>query len=199
MNHQLTTTMAVSAFFLLLSHATTGAELHADIEVGQASGSQLVLIGLPDEPILLTPVSGLINGWSADDPGLFEVETLEEGVSPLNTFDNTGIRLELVSADPGFFVLEAGSLSLVDDPGESAALGLESGLIHTHPTWVIDAGVVGVGFAGSRHATFILTDANNNYADSEPFALTFTNVPEPGSALALLAGAGLLAARRRRA
>lgn len=173
-------------------------EEHSDIELGQNGSGKLSLLGIPDEPIFLDPVSGLINGWSAAEPGLFEVELTEEGVSPLDTFVNTGIKLELVSHDNGLEVIEAGLAFTADDNGESVALGTEAGAVHSHPTWFINSAVVGGSFEGTLNATFKLIDTNGNYAESDVFALQFTNVPEPGSALALLIGAGLVASRRRR-
>ena len=171
-------------------------EEHEDIEIGQL-GNKLSIVAAPDEPIFLEVATGLLTGWSAAEPGIFEIETTEAGFDPLSTLDNSGIRLELVSADAGFFFLEAGAFAPLDTPGDSAALGLEGGAVHSHPTWVIDDAVVGSGFEGTLNATFKLTDSNGGYADSDNFSLQFTNVPEPSSAL-LLAGAGLIAARRRR-
>ena len=171
-------------------------EEHSDIEIGQIA-NKLGVVAAPDEPIFLEVATGLLTGWSAAEPGLFEIEATEEGFDPLNTLDNSGIRLELVSADAGFFFLEQGTFTPLDTPGDFAALGLESSAVHSHPIWVIDDTIVGTGFEGTLSATFKLTDSNGGYADSDNFTLQFTNVPEPTSAL-LLAGVGLLAARRRR-
>lgn len=174
-------------------------EEHGDIELGQTITGQLKAIGLPDESILLETFAFFdLTGWSAAEPGLFEVELTEEGVSPLTPTTNDDIRLQLVSFDAGFLMLEGGSLAVADEVGEFVVLGTESGLVHSHPTWVIDDDIVGTGFAGTLDVTFKLVDGNGVYTDSENFTLQFTNVPEPGSAIALLVGAGLIAARRRR-
>ena len=53
---------------------------------------------------------------------------------------------------------------------------------------------------GQYTATFIIQDANGNFADSAPFVVNFEAVPEPGSAAFLVAGCATLFGvwRRRR-
>lgn len=192
-------TPSLIACSALVASPALADEEHGDIEIGQTSTGQLAAIELPDEPILLETFSLLdLTGWSAAEPGLFEVEATEEGVSPLTPTSNGDIRLQIVSLDAGFLMLEGGSLSIADEIGEFVVLGTESGLVHSHPTWIIDDDIVGTGFAGTLDVTFKLVDGNGFYTESDNFTLQFTNVPEPGSAIALLVGAGLIAGRRRR-
>lgn len=189
--------IATAVCSLAVAMTAMGEEGHEDIEIGRTAGNQLAFVAVPDEPILLDIDTAF--AWSAAEPGLFEITGPEDGFLPLDTFSNTDIRLELISADAGFVFFSAGNPTPMNTPGDFASLGLEGGLVHSHPTWAIDKTVVGNGFEGTLSATFRLVDgATSGYAISENVTLDFTNVPEPGSAVALLLGAGLIATRRRR-
>ena len=122
---------------------------HSDIELGHIA-NKLSLIALPDEPIELEPFDLFgQTGWAGDEPGFFEVEAVEDGVSPLTPFSNADIRLTLVSLDNGFVLVEAGFGKTADAANEFVNLGLEGGAVHSHPTFLIDDTVVGTGFEGT--------------------------------------------------
>lgn len=178
---------------------------HSDILIGLDTSGDLTLLDVPDHVELDVSGAPGFNGWSGDDPGFFEIEAdgLYDGIDLTQLgVANTNIQLHLISADPGFLMTDLG-LNAVS-PGGFTVLGVEDEggqiLVHQHVIFYIDADnpAIGPDFDGHVEATFQLVDGNGTFGSSSQFTIEFEPVPEPGSALALLAGAGLIAARRRR-
>lgn len=172
-----------------------------DIIVGLAGDSAITADTLAieadlDEPVLLAPVSGLLNGWASSDPGFDALGADEPGEGFFTLGGGASIRLEIVTIDAGFAVVQSGGGAIADEAGESILLGGPT--LHSHPTWWARSGVLGDDWTGTLSATFRLIDAGSTgYAASEPFTMSFTNVPEP-AALALLGVGSVLMCFRRR-
>lgn len=148
-----------------------------------------------DEAVFLSPVSGLLNGWTSAEPGFEHLEEDEDDENFYKLASGVNVRLVIVSIDPGLAVVEAGGGTVADAIGESILLGGFE--LHSHATWYAQSSVLGAGWTGTLGATFKLIDTGSTgYAESEPFAMTFTNVPEPASML-LVMGGGLALLRRR--
>ncbi|MEM9108462.1 MAG: PEP-CTERM sorting domain-containing protein [Planctomycetota bacterium] len=136
------------------------------------------------------PVGGLSDGFLNDDNG-FESEGIPAG-------SNIVISLEEVLFDDsdGFFV--ALGSEIIPTNATSFTLG---NAFDDHPIFGLQSD--DPDFVGSASLVFEVTDTNNALAGTETFGVIITTdpslatVPEPSSAL-LLAGAGLIAARRRR-
>lgn len=170
-----------------------------DIIVGRMLGTpdRLAIEADLNEPVLCEP-SGYpgLNGWIKDDPGfeaLMENEP-DEGFYTLQP--GAQVRLEIVGLDAGIRVWNPDFTQMADAVGEWIDLGDHE--LHTHMIWHLDSDVLGTGWEGTLHATFKLVDVGSTgYAESETFAMTFTNVPEPATVVMLVLG-GMLSLRRRR-
>ncbi len=123
----------------------------------------------------LPPVSGLLKGWSDDDPGFDHTVAPDPAMTvfPLNA--GAEIWLEVVTVDPAFRAIDDG-FQVLDAPGEDTELGGAN--IHQHMTWHINS--QDPAFDPDQcvwHATFILRDDGaTGYADSDPLVYSFTNV-----------------------
>ncbi len=190
----LTVLGAVSALLLPVARV---AGQHLDIEVGRTAAGQLAIEADLDEATLLEAVDGLLRGWSGADPGWEALEADEPEEDLFQLASGANIFLEIVEVDEGLKFWAAAFAALADEAGERVPLGGSD--LHTHTTFHIDSDVVGTGFRGTLAATLKLVDTGSTgYADSEPFVMTFTNVPEPGTVMLAMATAGFFVMRRRR-
>ncbi|MGB0767274.1 MAG: PEP-CTERM sorting domain-containing protein [Phycisphaeraceae bacterium] len=116
-----------------------------------------------------------------------EVEGEEEGGAIAGD-----ILVRLLSKDDAFKAYFPTTTEIFTLTSTDFALGDQ---FDTHPTWIL---ANAEGDFTPASATFEVFDVSGATEESlGQFNVTLT-VPEPGSAVALLAGAGLLAARRRR-
>lgn len=168
-----------------------------DVTVGH-SGSGQLKVEAPVGLNVLDPVNNIVlKGWAGMEPGMESLLADE----PLEDFcmlaPGAQISLVGISLDPAFKVHSAMLDYLIAAPGDQLPLGDYE--LHEHPTWHIDSH--DPGFNSSQtvwSGTFRLIDTGTtHYAASDPFTLSFTNVPEPAT-LGLLTIGALAAMRRRR-
>lgn len=207
--------VGLMASALCTAHVQAQGHVHAgDFIVGVSGGPlpQLKLEGDPDilsglEAIELPPIdppsSGVFEGWVGQEPGfdhLVEPEPAED-FYPMNT--GADLRLVGIDLDAALYVRAPaiGSPVVISPTPTLGSLRLGDELLHTHAIWHVD--VLAPGYNPLQtvwSGTFKLADlGSTGYADSDPFTLTFTTVPEP-TALVLLAVASLVStgsARRR--
>lgn len=174
------TTRTTWLILILAPLALTPAALgqHAgDVWVGVTFQDQLAVSTdgfIPESNFApLTPVSGLIHGWSNDDPGFDHVVTGTD-VVPLEA--GAEIWLEVVAVDAAFEAIDDG-FQFLHDPGDDTFLGEST--LHEHITWHIND--QDPDFDENQcvwEATFVLRDDGSTvYATSAPFTMSFTNVP----------------------
>jgi hypothetical protein len=148
-----------------------------DIIVAANESGQLTVTGFDpdDEIVILPPVSGILVGWSDNEPGFDHLVRPQPnaGLFPLSV--GTNISLEIISIDQAFRMIDSG-FQVVDEPGAVFFLGTE--LLHTHPIWHIDSN--DPDFDDLRtlwRVTFVLFDeGSTGYSDSEPLVMRFANV-----------------------
>jgi hypothetical protein len=195
--------MSLLSLVSITLFATTAAPTWAhdqhegDVIVGRSASGQLKVeadIGLS----LLGPVNSLfLKGWAATEPGMESLLADE----PLEDFHmlapGAQISLVGVSLDPAFKVHSPMLDYLIAAPGDQMPLGDNE--LHEHPTWHIDSQDPGFNpLQTVWYGTFKLVDTGTTgYAASDPFTLTFTNVPAPAT-LGLLAIGAVAVMRRRR-
>jgi hypothetical protein len=184
-------------------------EHEGDFIVGVSSGGQLtfefdehILAG--EESIELPPIDppspGVYEGWAADEPGFDHLHDAEpaEDFYPLGS--GADVHLVGVDLDLALYVRAAsiGSPVAISPTPTLGSLQLGDEELHTHAIWHIDSLASGFDpYQTEWQGTFKLTDlGTTGYADSDPFTLTFTAVPEPAS-FALLALGSLFVLRRR--
>ncbi|HRJ48917.1 MAG: hypothetical protein KF787_05425 [Phycisphaeraceae bacterium] len=111
-------------------------------------------------------------GWIQPE---FGFETIGEDVPEYNLYtisSQSNVVLKLVASDPGVYLQKpqfAGPLGI----GETYTFG--NPYFHLHPIWTIDDVEIGRVYA----MTFVLQDTSGQYADSNPFTLTFGCTPCP--------------------
>ena len=192
-------TMYVAVALTAMLATTALAQPHGhegDLIVGRTGSGQLAIEGDFDEAHLLTPVSGLIHGWTGDEPGFDHLELDEPDENFYTLEDGASIYFEVVAFEPAFKAWKAGAGPYML-PGDTVLLGDEH--VHGHLDWHIDS--MDPAFDPLQtewQATFRLIDTGNTtYLPSESYTLTFTNVPEPATGLVLLLGGAALIGRRR--
>ena len=156
------------------------AQHEGDVWVGRSADGQLTLSPQGYVPELnykaLSPVSGLLKGWSDDDPGFDRITTAdpENDIYPLGP--GCAIWLEVVEMEPAFRLIDAG-FQILEDPGDDTYLGGYD--LHVHNTWHINS--VDPAYDPQQcvwHATIVLRDdGSTGYADSRELTFSFTNVP----------------------
>lgn len=149
----------------------------------------------------LMPSIGLLQGWASGAPGFASLPVDEQEfdghgffsfLDPGYTHGAPDLRLHLDAITPGLTVLNPITLQPQTFP-----LALGGGEFHQHMQYFVPLAAnaaIGQEFA----ATFHLSDANGNLADSEPFTIRFQVVPEPGSVVLMLGAVACVAVRRRR-
>lgn len=158
--------------------ATALGQHAGDVFVGRTSDGQLRVAGFvaEEEYAPLLPVTGILQGWTDNDPGFDRVVTNAPEEDLYTLASGAMIWLQLVEADPAFRVIDA-SFAIIDNPGEQTFLGNHQ--LHAHLTWHVNS--QNPAFDPNQcvwRATFRLRDAGSTgYADSEPFTLAFSIVP----------------------
>ncbi|HNQ21816.1 MAG TPA: PEP-CTERM sorting domain-containing protein [Phycisphaerae bacterium] len=169
---------------------------HDDIVVGRTLDGQLAAHFDWEEVHTLPAVSGLLQGWAADDPGFAHLEEDEPDENLYCLQEGVQVVFEVVQFDDAFKAWAPGFAAVLHDPGDSWLLGDEH--LHSHLDWHIDS--EDPLFEPSQEVwlgQFRLLDAGSKgYLPSEVYTLQFTT-PEPGT-LALAVVGVILAARRRR-
>lgn len=132
--------------------------------------------------------TGLLN---SDLGFVSEVEGQEEGGAI-----SGDIVVRLLSRDDNFAAFFDG-VEIFTESNPDFVLGNQ---FDTHPTWTVITPENVLATATASFEVFDVTDGaiGSGAASLGSFNIAVTAVPEPTSAFALLAGAGLLAARRRR-
>lgn len=182
------------------------AQFHeGDIGVARTASGKLQAFNVPSLPVTLPPVSGLLDGFSDNDPGFDVLEADQPGNDLFTLQTGAQVRLRATAIDPAFKVWRPNLSSRIDAPGEEIPLG--DHLLHEHPVWHIDSEDTFYSEGQAVwEATFVLVDAGTTgYATSDPFVLRFANraiptVSEWGLAmlaLGLLAAGTLVTTRRQ--
>ncbi|QOJ15032.1 MAG: hypothetical protein HRU75_10410 [Planctomycetia bacterium] len=123
----------------------------------------------------LPAASGLLVGWSSNDPGFDDI-SVDDVPNDCYTFEpGRTIRLRVVALDPALNVWTAGLSNI--GAGGSALLGSTNGDIHTHLIWHIRSNTTAFDPMQTLwRGRFQLFDSTGQYADSDPFTLRFRNV-----------------------
>jgi len=163
----------------------SGERVRADgVHVGRSAAGQL---RAEVEPAFVnlnltfpTTPGGLFNGWTVSDPGY--IDLLDPDVPPdfLPLEPGASVWLAAVAIDPALKVIGT-DFRIVQASGDDTFLGDSTFIFDTHPTYLIDSDDPLFDPAQSVwRGTFILRDDGaTGYALSEPFTLSFTNVPLP--------------------
>jgi hypothetical protein len=176
------------------SASARGGVIHpGDIFVARSSGGQLRVSNLRSV-VFLNPVSGILDGWTAGDPGFLALEEADPGNDLHLLQTGAQVRIELIAISPAFKVWGPGLTGPLDTPGESFLLGGPD--LHEHFTWHIDSEDAGFDPGDvTWQATFKLVDTGSTaYSESEPFVMTFARAGVPAASAWGLAVMGLMIA-----
>lgn len=167
-----------SAVIPLLFVSVAFGQHAGDVWIGRSAGGQLKLGGfdINDNVIVLPPVSGVLNGWSDNEPGLDHVSVAipEDDLYPLE--NGVSVKFEIVATTTAFRYFDDG-FNIYDDPGEGWILP-GGASVHEHPIWQInsDHGM----FDPLRTlwpVTYVLVDfGNTGYASSDPYVVRYANI-----------------------
>ncbi|MCG3137540.1 MAG: hypothetical protein HJJLKODD_01386 [Phycisphaerae bacterium] len=147
-----------------------------DIIVGHSSASQVTIEAELDEIRALDPVSGLLEGWTGDEPGWENLDADE----PLEDFytlaPEAQIIVELVGKDGGIKLWTPLFSDVLNVIGDTWLLGAPD--FHEHAIFHIDS--TDPAYDPLRtlwRINFVLHDlGSSGYAASEPFTLLFRPV-----------------------
>lgn len=179
MNTAARTRLVAALVTLVTTGAAASAQHSGDVWVGHTSGSRLAVSPAGFVPganyYTLTPVSGLLEGWSDNSPGFDRITAPEpeHDVYPLEP--GCAIWLEVVAIDAALRLID-GAWQILDAPGEATYLGDHT--LHVHNTWHVNSDDPAFELDQCVwRATFILRDdGSTGYSTSKPFTFNFTNV-----------------------
>jgi hypothetical protein len=163
------------------------------VDVGHNSAGKLIPHMHFSQPVVL-PVSIFgpgIPGYAEAEPSFHSLlaDDPSEDLFVLST--SSSVRFVLMAKDPGVEVWnDTGSAFLA--VGGTYFIGQAP--FDNHPIWNIP----NLADTTARSMTIRLHDLSGTYTDSDPFALSFIAVPEPGSALVGIASLALSLRRRMR-
>lgn len=169
----------VIAFSAMLTAAAipAPAQHQGDIWIGVSAEGQLVVSPLgwiPESDIkILPPVSGLFQGFSANDPGFDDVENPDETNDVFPFEPGHSIGVEVLALDPALLIWNSGLMHF--DVGQIAPLGSTSAEVHTHLIFHINTRSPSPydPMRDVWRATMRLVDTGGDYTASEPFTLHF--------------------------
>jgi hypothetical protein len=169
-------TSAVSAVFLALLGGTAFGQHSTDVWVGRDAGGKLALGGIDRSvPVTLSPVSGLITGWSGINPGFDSIRDPATGESLYPLAAGSRILLEIREMSPGMALID--EESHVHGASEPPHLHLGDEHLHTHFTWFINPGSAEFDPVQTLwKVSMVLTDEAGLQQPSEQFSLMFRNV-----------------------
>lgn len=156
--------------------AGEGHRHEGDFIIGIDGNGQLTLEADLDENNSLPAVSGLLNGWAADEPGF---EALEED-EPAEDFFTLGaganVSVEVISISPAFQAWTPGFSDVLDSTGDQWVLGGPA--LHEHATWHINSDAPEFDSKQVKwFFSFRLIDTGmTGYAPSQIYTVGFTNV-----------------------
>jgi hypothetical protein len=201
--------IASFGFATSVAFAEDGHEHEGDFVIGVTGSGQLrfefdeqILGGeefiqlLPIDP----PTPGVFEGWTSDAPGFDHLHVAEPTEDFYPMLAGASIYLMGIDLDAALYVRSSGlgsPVAISPTPAlGSLLIGDEE--LHTHGIWHVDSLAAGFDPLQTQwQGTFKFADlGSTGYADSNPFTLTFTNVPEPTS-IGILALGSLLVFRRR--
>lgn len=166
-----------------------------DIFIGRTLSNQLVVDFEQTQDVLLPPVSGLLNGWAADEPGFASLDEDEPGEGVYALDPAARIELVVASVSAAFKAYTPGLADTLDLTGETWTIGGPP--FDEHLTWHIDSDDPAFDpLQATWEFGLFVRDTSGLYADSDVKHLSFTNVPDPG-ALAGLSAVLILCRRRR--
>ncbi|MEM7165543.1 MAG: dockerin type I repeat-containing protein [Planctomycetota bacterium] len=172
-----TTTPALLLTMLLALPAL--AQHEDDAEIGHWNGQ--VAVGFDSSELFaLTETSGVLTGWTGDEPGFVTLDMDEPAEELLAPAAGASFVLEVLSLDPALKAHTPGFASVLTAPGDSWTMG--SPPFDDHPVWHIDS--TDPGFNPNQTqwtAVFRINDVGTTgYAPSTPFTIVFTNPTPPG-------------------
>lgn len=161
----------------LVGSAPVFAQHIGDVWIGVNASHQLAVSSngfVPERNFAaLQPTSGLLKGWTEDDPG-FDHVTATTDLAPIGS--GAAIWLEVVSANPAFQAIDDG-FQILHNPGDNTFLGGFN--VHEHITWHINS--QDPAFDPDQcvwETTFVLRDdGGTGYATANPLTFRFTNIP----------------------
>ncbi len=148
-----------------------------DLVVGRTGAGQLSIeSGAFGRHFPLPPVSGLVNGFALDEPGILTLEADEPEEDFFQLAAGANIRFDLVSISPAMKIYTPGFADTLDMAGETWTLG--SAPFHEHPTWHIDSDDAAYNASQLKwQVTFRVIDTGTTaYAPSPDYTMIFTNV-----------------------
>ena len=146
-----------------------------DLELGQFNGQ--IMVGFePDGAFSLGETTGLLTGWTGDEPGFVTVEEDEPDENLFVLAPGAALALEVISMDPAFKAHTPGFADVLTSPGD--LWNMPAIPFDDHPIWHIDSTDAGFDPMQTEWtAVFRIIDTGTtNYAPSEPFTMVFTNL-----------------------
>jgi hypothetical protein len=154
-----------------------GPEHADDFVVGRSAVGQLKIeSGAFSEHFVLPPVSGLLNGFSLDEPGFMSLGSNEPDEDFFTLAAGANVTMEIVSISPALKAYTPGFIDTLDMAGETWSIGTPP--FDEHPTWHIDSDDAAYMASQLKWAvTFRVVDGGTTgYSASEDYTVVFTNV-----------------------
>mgnify|MGYP001210713450 CR=1 FL=1 len=181
--------MRLTVALIAITSVSAVSYAHDEVLIGHDGEGNMAVHAHVNMPVLL-PLMAFeeVPGFASPDPGLVADPKYDEKKHILPLPGTARVQAIITAADPFLGVWIGGGFAQLGVPFD---LGIAP--FHFHPLWNVPPD----GPIGLYQLDIVFRDGNGGFADSEPVTLIFETIPEPATA-GLLAGAGLLALRRRR-